>query len=222
MKFDVIIGNPPYQLDDGGAGASATPIYQKFVAQAMALEPDFLSMIIPSRWFVGGKGLDEFRSRMLADKQMRVLHDFLNASDCFCGGVEIKSGVCYFLWQKGSSGPCRIVTHGQNGEISETQRYMEYENSGVFVRRNEALSILEKIKGESSFAQLVSSRKPFGLATTDLGHEQKADGDVQIYQRGGVAYFKRSQIVKNEDWVNKYKILIQKHMEQATISLIRF
>lgn len=210
MKFDVIIGNPPYQLDDGGAGASATPIYQKFVAQAMALEPDFLSMIIPSRWFVGGKGLDEFRSRMLADKQMRVLHDFLNASDCFGGGVEIKSGVCYFLWQKGSSGPCRIVTHGQNGEISETQRYMEYENSGVFVRRNEALSILEKIKGESSFAQLVSSRKPFGLATTDLGHEQKADGDVQIYQRGGVAYFRRSQIVKNENWVNKYKILITK------------
>lgn len=210
MKFDVIIGNPPYQLDDGGAGASATPIYQKFVAQAMALEPDFLSMIIPSRWFVGGKGLDEFRSRMLADKQMRVLHDFLNASDCFGGGVEIKSGVCYFLWQKGSSGPCRIVTHGQNGEISETQRYMEYENSGVFVRRNEALSILEKIKGESSFAQLVSSRKPFGLATTDLGHERKTDGDVQIYQRGGVAYFRRSQIVKNEDWVNKYKILITK------------
>ena len=208
--FTVIIGNPPYQMGDGGAGASATPIYQKFVEQAMTLNPKFLTMIIPSRWFVGGKGLDEFRERMVGDKQIRVLHDFLNASDCFGGGVEIKSGVCYFLWENGNPGPCQVVTHGQNGSISATQRYLEYEGSGVFVRRNEALSILEKVKGEPSFASLVSSRKPFGLATTDLGHERKADGDVQIYQRGGIAYFKRSHVVRNEGWVDEYKVLITK------------
>lgn len=121
MQFDVIIGNPPYQLNDGGYGTSAAPIYQMFVEQAKALEPRYLSMIIPSRWFAGGKGLDEFRETMLADTRLRSIDDFLSASDVF-PGVGLKGGVCYFLWDRDHPGLCNVNTHFKDWPISAATR----------------------------------------------------------------------------------------------------
>lgn len=212
MQFDVIIGNPPYQMSDGGNSASAIPIYQHFVEQSKKLRPRYLTMIIPARWYAGGKGLDEFRETMISDTRIRHLEDYLNASDCFGNGVEIKGGVCYFLWDRDNTGLCHIVTHMTEGCLSESNRYLKIDDSDVFIRRNEAVSILEKVSNnnESSFSQIVSSRKPFGLPTNVEGHDVKRTGDITIYQRGGTAYLDQTKIEKNFSWVSKYKIFISK------------
>ena len=212
MKFDVIIGNPPYQLSDGGNNASATPIYQLFIDQAKKLAPRYLSMIVPSRWFAGGKGLDAFRSEMIADTRIRELHDFLNASDCFGNGVEIKGGVCYFLWDRDNRGDCLVATHDSKGIISQTRRYMKIGNNDVFIRRNEAVSILEKVSAlkEETFASLVSSRRPFGLPTNISGNKTRGSKDAVLYQRGGTAFYPLSGLTRNQNWVDKYKIYITK------------
>lgn len=212
MQFDVIIGNPPYQMSDGGNSASAIPIYQHFVEQSKKLKPRYLVMIIPARWYAGGKGLDEFRETMISDKRIRYLEDYLNASDCFGNGVEIKGGVCFFLWNRDNMGSCHIVTHTTEGNLSESRRYLKIDDNDVFIRRNEAVSILEKVSNnnEPSFTQIVSSRRPFGLPTNIEGHEVKRAGDIIIYQRGGTAYLEQSKIEKNRSWISKYKIYISK------------
>ena len=146
MQFDVIIGNPPYQLNDGGAGTSAAPIYQKFVEQAKNLEPRYLTMVIPSRWFAGGKGLDEFRETMLGDTRIRTIQDFLSAADVF-PGVGLKGGVCYFLWNNHNQGPCTVTTNFQDWPVSTATRPLLERGADVFVRFNEGVSILRKIVG---------------------------------------------------------------------------
>ena len=144
MQFDVIIGNPPYQLDDGGYGTSAAPIYQRFVEQAKALEPRYLSMIIPARWYSGGKGLNEFRGSMLSDDRLRSIDDFLSAADVF-PGVGLKGGVCYFLWNRDNRGPCRVATHFKDWPVSSATRPLLENGVEVFVRFNEGLAILKKV-----------------------------------------------------------------------------
>ncbi len=208
MKFDVIISNPPYQIGDGGFGASAKPIYQEFVEQAKKLNPKYMVMIIPARWYAGGKGLDEFRRDMLRDRRIRELHDFPEAAECF-SGVQIKGGVCYFLWDRDNPGDCKIVNHrGEN--ISEMTRPLLGEDTNTFIRYNEAVSIVQKVKvhNEESFAGLVSSRKPFGLDTLFHGEKElDAPDKLKCYENKGVSYI-RPIPLKNEDMIDKWKVLI--------------
>ena len=145
MKFDVIISNPPYQLNDGGGtGSSAMPIYHKFIQQAKKLKPRYISMIIPSRWFSGGKGLDEFRNDMLNDSCIREIHDFGNASDCF-PGVSIEGGVCYFLWDRDKKGLCKVCTHSKDEITTVSERPLLEKGADVFIRYNEMISIIRKV-----------------------------------------------------------------------------
>lgn len=207
MQFDVIIGNPPYQLSDGGYGKSAAPIYHHFVEQAKALEARYLSMVIPARWFAGGKGLDEFREGMLSDNRLRSIDDYLSAADVF-PGVGLKGGICYFLWDRDHPGTCQVSTHFKDWPVSRANRPLLENGVEIFVRFNEGLAILKKIAtvetgGSNSlslperkrFAHLVSSRKPFGLETTFKGKKSKDPGDLKVYQNGGVDSFQKNRFL---------------------------
>lgn len=220
MQFDVIIGNPPYQLDDGGFGTSAAPIYNKFVEQAKSLEPRFLTMVIPARWFAGGKGLDEFRETMLADNRVRSIDDFLNASDVF-PGVGLKGGVCYFLWERDNPGLCTVTTHFKEVQPSIAIRKLQEEGLDVFVRFNEGLSILKKVVAVETgqdeklllpdgkrFDELVSSSRPFGFRTFFQGRQSRSPGDVMIYQNGGTGYVARDEVTTGLELIDYWKVYV--------------
>ena len=184
MKFDVIIGNPPYQLNVGVEQESyAIPLYHKFIQQAKRLDPRYLTMIVPSRWFAGGRGLDEFRDEMLHDDRIRIIHDFADAGDCF-PGVEIKGGVCYFLWDRENRGKCSIFTHNGSEITSKTERPLLEPGNDTFIRYNEGISILNKVRKfkEASFADLVSPQTPFGIITSFKDYKTKPfQNSVNLY-----------------------------------------
>ena len=226
MKFDVIIGNPPYQLSDGGGtGDSSKPIYNKFIEQAKSLKPKYLSMIIPSRWMKGGKGLDDFRNKMINDKKIEYLHDFEIAKTCFPINT-IDGGVCYFLWGLNHEGLCKYVYESKDGFKDTSIRYLNNGITNNVIRDSRQISIVKKAKcnKEQSFSNIVSTRKPFGIST-DLFNSpenyEKFNLQNEYYQnsykiygvkgnKGGakrvVGYVNSSAPTENIDSIKKYKL----------------
>lgn len=210
MHFDVIIGNPPYQLSDGGFGTSAAPIYQLFVERALDLDPRYAVFVTPSRWFAGGKGLDDYRERMLGDHRMRSIVDYPKLYEAF-PGVKIRGGISYFLWERDFDGPCTVQTMWDGQPLGEpASRYLD--RFDVLVRRNEAVPILEKVrtKNEPTLDTRVSSRKPFGLATNFKGKPSKAGlrQPVQLFANQRIDWIERGDLPTNTAWVDEWKVLM--------------
>ena len=216
MQFDVIIGNPPYQMTGGGGGTNDSAIYHLFVRQAMQLEPRFLSMVVPSRWMAGGRGLSEFRTEFLGDRRVRTLVDYENAKDVF-PTVGIGGGICYFLWDRDKSGLCECFYNRNGATIGPYQRALD--EFDVFVRDKRAVDVLHKVvaAGERPFEELVSGDTPFGLATNFSGYERDIVPDsrqVLLYAnvgtkrvRGAIA---RKTVKKNVHLIDVWKLFLPK------------
>ena len=202
MKFDVVVGNPPYQLSDAGDSTGSSPIYQLFVEQAKKLNPRFLSMIIPARWFAGGKGLDEFRNTMLKDKRISRLVDYPIASDVF-PGVKVIGGICYFLREREYNGTCRVTTR-MNGVEDTMDRQLD--QFDTFVRFNKAISILEKVQSKNypSLSSQVSRQKPFGLRTFA---RPTGKGDVMLYANNSVGTVQKRTLPTGTEMIDSWKVL---------------
>jgi site-specific DNA-methyltransferase (adenine-specific) len=210
MQFDVIIGNPPYQLNDGGFGSSAAPIYQLFVEKALDLDPRFAVFVTPSRWMAGGKGLDNYRERMLRDKRLRVIIDYPKLYEGF-PGVKIRGGISYFLWDRNHKGQCEVQTIW-DGQPTGPAVARDLDTYDILVRRNEAVPILEKIraKGEPTLDARVSSQKPFGLRTFFHGKPdfKTIKDPVKLFGSQRISYIERSEISTNIHWIDTWKVLM--------------
>lgn len=225
MKFDVIIGNPPYQLSDGGAQASAKPLYNLFVERAKKLLPRYLIMIIPARFFTGGKGLDEFRNNMIHDKRISILHDFADSGECF-NGVDIKGGVCYFLWNRDEKGKCDVYRHDFNG-VTHSKRYLVEPGDDIFIRCNQLITIKNKVQklAEKSFENMVSPRKPYGFSGDffkspakygfpDISYKPIKNGYSVIgldNLKRTVRYLPHNYPIPQTDMLDSYKIFITRN-----------
>ena len=209
MKFDVIIGNPPYQLSDGGSGPSASPLYDKFVLAAKKLNPKYMSMIIPSRWFAGGKGLDDFRDNMLNDSHLKEMVDYVNSAECFAG-VDIAGGVNYFLWDRSYVGDCKVTTVRGDKRNTSMRKMNQFD---IFVRSQESLSIIDKVRLNSKVLMdtIVQSRNPFGFDSKSRGETtESSKNNIKLVNSTGIGYVSIDDVKKNVENVDKWKISIGK------------
>ena len=219
MKFDIVVGNPPYQEADGGAGASARPIYSDFVNISRSIANKYISLIIPSRWYVGGKGLDDFRISMLNDINIKEINDCLTPEDIF-PNTNNRGGVCYLLWDKeynNQDSKVRVISRKDNNIVSDMYRNMKLFDENVFIRDNHAESILLKIKENEffrSFSDLVSSRKPFGLdgnfaRSKNLVDDKSKTNNIKCYIKGkNIKFTNAKNILNHNEWVNNWKVFI--------------
>ena len=219
IKFDAIVGNPPYQLTCEADNQNRNPpIYHKFVQLAKDLTPRYVSMVTPARWYTGTWKLDNFPTTMIPDRRVKVLHDYPDESQCF-SNVEIKGGVCYFLWDSSNCGPAEIFTHTYN-KISYSTRYLQNEWEPIFIRYSEAVSIISKIKkfSEVSFSTIVSSQNPFGFNTAVHGNKTEKENCVPMYLKGRVIeYIEEEKIKNHKEWINQSKVLIPKAGEGGAL-----
>ena len=210
MKFDVVIGNPPYQMEDGGSGKSAQPIYHKFVAQAKRLDARYLVMIIPSRWFIGGKGLNKFREEMLNDKHIKKLVDFENSKDVF-PGVDVTGGVCYFLRDKLYEGECEVVNNIENQTISSIRKLNDFD---IFIRRKDSIDIIKKVESWreknnlNPLSKIVSVRKPLDYPQTI--NQEKVVQSVISLRVLEKKFADTGDINSGSAYLNKWKVLLPK------------
>lgn len=218
MTFDVIIGNPPYQLNDGGgSGSSAKPIYDKFIIQAKKLNPKYLVMIIPSRWMTGGKGLDSFREMMIQDRRIKIVHDYLDSSQCFTG-VNIEGGICYFLWDTGYSRECEYYLHQSNGNILHTSKTLDEDGtSDIVIRDPNLIEILNKVLShkEQMFDNLVSPRNPFAIKDNiqSLLSNNKTNRRIlcRLDSRREILPIKDTyNLPRGNEYLGKYKLFVSK------------
>ena len=205
MTFDAIVGNPPYQIADGGNNASAMPVYQRFVELATTIEPHYASMIMPSRWYSGGRGLDDFRANIMNDTRMRVLYDYASSDYCF-PGVDISGGICYFLWDKDYDGPC-TVTNAESQIAHSVKRYLN--EFPILVRSNAAISIIDKVarRKEQTLDTFVSSQKPFGLRTFARPDE---NGDLTLRWNGGKGPISSDKVTGGTELIDKWKVIVSR------------
>lgn len=210
MKFGAVVGNPPYQvMDGGGTGSSATPVYNKFVELAQNLSPKYVSMIIPAKWYTGGKGLDDFRASMLNDKQLSCLYDVEDSRECF-PTVDIAGGICYFLWQKGNNSKCSVINIVK-GERTRSLRYLNEHDT--FIRNQQVLNIINKVKSQTSIGflcQKVYSRKPFGIRSFQHGFPAKPGRDIALFGSDGITYLEEKDVPQNKQLIPKWKVIMSK------------
>ena len=207
MKFDVIVGNPPYQLSDAGHGRSASPIYHKFIEQAKKLNPRYLTMIIPARWYAGGKGLDDFRAEMLADKRIRKLIDFENSNDVF-PGVDVAGGICYFLWDRENKGQCEVINLIDGKQVKSERALDEFP---ILIRHSQAIPIIRKVlakkeNGGKRLSHVVSSRKPFGLPTNYI--PKNSGIPCWFIQKIGLKFASENDVSDENNLLDKWKLLV--------------
>ena len=204
MKLDAIVGNPPYQVMDGGTQTGAMPVYQYFVGIAKKLKSTYISMIMPSRWFAGGRGLDDFRKEMLEDKSLSLLVDFPKARDCF-SNVDIAGGICYFLRDNNYKGMCNVIS-SIYGNRTESKR--DLDKYSIFIRDNIGLEIIEKIEASTKrhLDELVLKVSPFGIRSFVRGNDTDKGGQVRLKSSSGFSFIDRSLVTKNDDLIGKYKV----------------